>query len=93
MPSRIEDYIHRIGRTGRAGAKGYAVSFMSAADAAHAPALIKILKEARQKVPAELQKMALIMGGKAGMKPAAPTINNTGGGGGGTSRKAKGLYD
>jgi len=93
MPLNMEDYIHRIGRTGRAGAKGYAVSFMSAADAAHAPALIKILKEARQKVPAELQKMALIMGGKAGMKPAAPTINNTGGGGGGTSRKAKGLYD
>lgn len=25
MPQKIEDYIHRIGRTGRAGAKGYAV--------------------------------------------------------------------
>ena len=35
FPLTIEDYIHRIGRTGRAGAKGYAVSFMSAADAAH----------------------------------------------------------
>lgn len=25
MPSKIEDYIHRIGRTARAGAKGCAV--------------------------------------------------------------------
>ena len=42
---RTEDYIHRIGRTGRAGAKGLAVTFMSAADASHAAPLVKILKE------------------------------------------------
>ena len=29
LPDSIEDYIHRIGRTGRAGAIGYAVSFVS----------------------------------------------------------------
>ncbi len=29
MPYKAEDYIHRIGRTGRAGMEGFAVSFMS----------------------------------------------------------------
>ena len=29
MPNNIEDYIHRIGRTGRAGATGVAVSFFT----------------------------------------------------------------
>jgi superfamily II DNA/RNA helicase len=27
LPSNGEDYVHRIGRTGRAGAAGHAVSF------------------------------------------------------------------
>ena len=29
MPNSIEDYVHRIGRTGRAGAKGNAYSFIT----------------------------------------------------------------
>lgn len=29
LPNNPEDYIHRVGRTGRAGAKGYAISFVS----------------------------------------------------------------
>jgi ATP-dependent RNA helicase RhlE len=29
LPSEIENYVHRIGRTGRAGAEGVAVSFCS----------------------------------------------------------------
>jgi ATP-dependent RNA helicase DDX5/DBP2 len=45
FPNTAEDYVHRIGRTGRAGAKGLAVTFMAAADAKHAGALVKILKE------------------------------------------------
>lgn len=30
LPTVAEDYVHRIGRTGRAGAEGFAVSFVSA---------------------------------------------------------------
>ena len=29
LPDQVEDYIHRIGRTGRAGAKGEAISFVA----------------------------------------------------------------
>jgi len=28
-PKKIEDYIHRIGRTGRAGKKGEAITFLT----------------------------------------------------------------
>ncbi|KAL1503749.1 hypothetical protein AB1Y20_012218 [Prymnesium parvum] len=85
MPQKIEDYVHRIGRTGRAGAKGHAVSFMSAADAFHAPALIKILQDAKQTPPAELRKMAAIMGHAAG-KPTAAASSSS-------SSTGRGLYD
>lgn len=33
LPRNIEDYVHRIGRTGRAGAKGTALSFAAGSDA------------------------------------------------------------
>ncbi len=64
FPTRTEDYIHRIGRTGRAGAKGLALTFMTAADAAHAGALVTILKESgvpKAEIPKELIKMAKLM--------------------------------
>jgi len=35
LPRSAHDYLHRIGRTGRAGARGVAVSFVSAATEAH----------------------------------------------------------
>jgi superfamily II DNA/RNA helicase len=35
LPRSTADYMHRIGRTGRAGAHGVAVSFVSAATEAH----------------------------------------------------------
>jgi len=33
LPNNVEDYVHRIGRTGRAGAKGTALSFVAERDA------------------------------------------------------------
>jgi len=32
FPKNMDDYVHRIGRTGRAGAKGIAVSFINPED-------------------------------------------------------------
>jgi ATP-dependent RNA helicase DBP3 len=57
FPLTIEDYVHRIGRTGRAGKTGRAVTFFSAgADKPRAGELINVLREAGQPVPDELLK-------------------------------------
>jgi ATP-dependent RNA helicase RhlE len=39
VPRDPEDYVHRIGRTGRAGATGYAVTFVTAADLGYVKSL------------------------------------------------------
>ncbi|WZZ07541.1 hypothetical protein YC2023_093462 [Brassica napus] len=57
FPGSLEDYVHRIGRTGRAGAKGTAYSFFTAANARFAKELVSILEEAGQKVSHELASM------------------------------------
>ena len=44
IPFNAEDYIHRIGRTGRAGASGLAVSFVSKSDGRLMADLEKLLK-------------------------------------------------
>lgn len=51
FPSSVEDYVHRIGRTGRAGAKGKAHTFFTSSDARHARQLCDLLMEAGQPVP------------------------------------------
>lgn len=67
FPGSCEDYVHRIGRTGRAGATGMAYSFFTAANAKHARDLIGILAEAGQIVPNELQEfMSFSRGGGMG---------------------------
>lgn len=46
MPSCVDEYVHRIGRTGRVGNEGKATSFYDAStDSQLAPALIKILSD------------------------------------------------
>jgi len=55
FPGNCDDYIHRIGRTGRAGNKGTAITFFDPkTDGKKAQKLIKILTEAEQPVPQEL---------------------------------------
>merc|ERR1712139_534914 len=58
FPNNIEDYVHRVGRTGRAGATGSSYTFFTQDKFKHAPDLIKVLQEASQPVPAELEKLA-----------------------------------
>jgi len=53
-----DDYIHRIGRTGRAGATGIADSLFTQHDKLHATELIRIMKDAGQVIPAALQRMS-----------------------------------
>ncbi|KAL1538556.1 RNA helicase [Salvia divinorum] len=63
FPTGVEDYVHRIGRTGRAGATGVAYTFFCEQDAKHASELIKLLEGASQRVPNELRDMASRGGG------------------------------
>jgi len=58
MAKTIEDYIHRIGRTGRAGAKGTAISFFTEKTARLARELVQIMREAKQHVSPELEALA-----------------------------------
>ena len=57
-PNHLEDYIHRIGRTGRAGNKGTAITFVSPEDEAYTADIIKAFEIATIKVPVELRELA-----------------------------------
>jgi len=57
FPLDIENYIHRIGRTGRASKKGNSLTYMTPEDGKVAGKLIEILKQAEQEVPEELIKL------------------------------------
>ena len=56
FPLTIEDYVHRIGRTGRAGAKGTAHTLFTEDEKHLSGALCNILRGANQPVPEELLK-------------------------------------
>lgn len=58
FPRNIEEYVHRVGRTGRANRRGTSLSFMTRSDWGSAAELIEILKEANQEVLPKLQEMA-----------------------------------
>ncbi|KAK1318228.1 DEAD-box ATP-dependent RNA helicase 14 [Acorus calamus] len=63
FPTGVEDYVHRIGRTGRAGATGVSHTFFCDQDAKYAKDLIKVLEGANQRVPPEIRDMASRSGG------------------------------
>jgi hypothetical protein len=48
FPSNIEDYVHRIGRTGRSNNKGTSYTFMTQANGNKVDELIQILQETNQ---------------------------------------------
>lgn len=56
FPLTAEDYVHRIGRTGRAGKEGLAITFFTEHDKGLSGSLINVLKAANQPVPEELMK-------------------------------------
>jgi superfamily II DNA/RNA helicase len=45
VPSHAEDYVHRIGRTGRAGRKGVAITLSTPSDAKYLAAIEALVKE------------------------------------------------
>ena len=58
MPNNIDDYVHRIGRTGRAGNQGTAISLMNEGNGNVAQDLLELLSENEQEVPDWLYSLA-----------------------------------
>jgi ATP-dependent RNA helicase RhlE len=56
VPFNAEDYVHRIGRTGRAGASGLAVTLVSASDARLVGDIEKLIKKKIDLEPLELDE-------------------------------------
>ncbi|KAI2639849.1 RNA helicase [Hypomontagnella submonticulosa] len=65
-PNNSEDYIHRIGRTGRAGAKGTAITLFTTDNSKQARDLVAVLQEAKQQIDPRLQEMTRYGGGGGG---------------------------
>ena len=65
IPSAPEDYVHRIGRTGRAGASGIAISLVS-------PEEEKYLKEIEKLIKHEIRKESATVPHQAARSPRAP---------------------
>jgi ATP-dependent RNA helicase DDX5/DBP2 len=74
-PNNSEDYVHRIGRTGRGGASGTAITFFTTNDSKQSRDLVNVLREAKQQIPPELADMGR---------------NSFGGGGGGRYGRGRG---
>ncbi|KAF5725516.1 DEAD-box ATP-dependent RNA helicase 37 [Tripterygium wilfordii] len=58
LPNDIDDYVHRIGRTGRAGKSGLATAFFNENNGSLAKSLSDLMQEANQEVPAWLSRFA-----------------------------------
>ncbi|KAI1208827.1 P-loop containing nucleoside triphosphate hydrolase protein [Annulohypoxylon truncatum] len=56
-PNHLEDYVHRAGRTGRAGNKGTAVTFVTGEQENCAPGIAKALEQSGQSIPPQLDEM------------------------------------
>merc|ERR1719382_748751 len=57
-PSNTEDYVHRIGRTGRAGQKGFAVALVSERDTHALRGIIQVMKRTNQTITPEIEELA-----------------------------------
>jgi len=87
LPKNAEDYVHRIGRTGRAGAKGIAISFAAPADSAQ---LRDIERYTRQSIPAHV-----VPGLEPTFQPRSPKHTGhrrPGGAGGRDNRHRQGAF-
>uniref|UniRef100_A0A336L092 RNA helicase n=2 Tax=Culicoides sonorensis TaxID=179676 RepID=A0A336L092_CULSO len=62
-PSNSEDYVHRIGRTGRSNNTGTAYTLFTQGNANKANDLINVLEQAKQVVDPKLREMVMCGGG------------------------------
>ncbi|KAI5715446.1 hypothetical protein M8J77_016072 [Diaphorina citri] len=58
LPSDVEEYVHRIGRTGRMGNLGLATSFLNDKNRNLVRDLVELISESKQELPGWLETMA-----------------------------------
>lgn len=104
LPSDIDDYVHRIGRTGRAGNVGISTAFFNRGNKNIVRDLIELLREANQDIPPWLETVAHESsfggstrgrggrGGGRGRSASNRDFRSGGGGGGGRGGGASGSY-
>jgi ATP-dependent RNA helicase DDX46/PRP5 len=56
-PNHLEDYVHRCGRTGRAGVPGTAITFLTPSQEQYSRDLVKAITASGQDVPPDLAKI------------------------------------
>jgi ATP-dependent RNA helicase DDX3X len=66
LTTNIDDYVHRIGRTGRAGNTGAALSFVNERNSGVVRELRELLEENGQEVPPWLIQMSSYGGSRGG---------------------------
>jgi len=81
FPAAIEDYVHRIGRTGRANSYGTAITYFTADSSKLARSLINILREAGQPVDPLLAEMSAMRQGGGFSRGGYGGASRYGGGG------------
>lgn len=81
LPQAPEDYIHRIGRTGRAGAEGSAVSFITPEDRIKWNAIQKLLDPNFKPEPSAPGDRSAVDGKKSNRKRGGRNRRRGGGGG------------
>lgn len=86
IPTDIDDYVHRIGRTGRAGNVGRATAFFNDKNRPVASALLNLLEDAHQEIPQWLASFA-------GPSMGRPNFSRGGSGGGRGGRGGFGGHD
>ncbi|XP_018418178.1 PREDICTED: probable ATP-dependent RNA helicase DDX4 [Nanorana parkeri] len=80
IPDDIDEYVHRIGRTGRCGNTGRAISFFNRKgndEQNIARSLVKVLSDAHQEVPAWLEEIAFSAHGMPAYNPRSNTFAST----------------
>ncbi|MFZ5531202.1 MAG: helicase-related protein, partial [Pseudomonadota bacterium] len=96
LPNVPEDYVHRIGRTGRAGSTGEAISLVDPEEQKYLRDIERMMKRevpraiAEGFVPTEVQKQAASDDYNRPRPPMAPRGRSGGGGRGGLSRGGPG---
>jgi len=91
VATSAEDHIHRIGRTGRAGIPGLAVTFLDHKEGKQAREVMATMQKVGQPIPPELGDLARSAGGRSGGGRYGGKGKGKGGGGkGGGKRGGKG---